>query len=187
MSVYQTGIEPLARSRSNTEQSLDLIFIWATRLCAFSIAGILCFIALEVGHQALPAIQAFGLGFVFQQDWDPVKNIYGVFPMIYGTLITSLIGLLLAVPIGVGTAIFLSENFLPLPVRTTLVFLVELLAAIPSVVYGLWGIFVLIPFVTNPLGHWLYKNLGWFPLFGTDAAGPGLFPAGIVVTIMILP
>ncbi len=186
MTAKLTQSQPMARSRSSFEKSLDRTFIWVTRICAFSIAGVLVLIAIQVGMQAIPAIQKFGLGFVFQQEWDPVKDSYGVLPMIYGTLATSLIGLLLAVPTGVGTAIFLSENFLPMSVRTTLVFLVELLAAIPSVVYGLWGIYVLIPLL-NPISHWLHTNLGWVPFFRTDAAGPGLLPAGIVVTIMILP
>jgi phosphate transport system permease protein len=106
--------------------------------------------------------------------------------MIYGTLVSSFIALLLAVPIGVGTAIFLSEDFLPKPVRAVLAFMVELLAAIPSVVYGLWGIFVLIPFL-GPIGDWLHNNLGFIPLFGTQYIGPGMFPAALVLTVMILP
>jgi phosphate transport system permease protein len=186
MSLQLTEIKPLIRERSGLEKNLDHIFISLTRLCAFAIAGVLVLIAIQVSLQAIPAIQNFGLGFAFRQEWNPVKDSYGVLPMIYGTLATSFIGLLLAVPIGVGTAIFLSEGFLPIAVRSTLVFLIELLAAIPSVVYGLWGIYVLIPLIA-PIGHWLYANLGWIPLFSTDAAGPGLMPAALVVTIMILP
>jgi phosphate transport system permease protein len=106
--------------------------------------------------------------------------------MIYGTLVSSLIALLFAVPLGLGTAIFLSEDFLPPVVRTVLSFLVSLLAAIPSVVYGLWGIFVLIPFL-RPIEMLVYKTLGWIPLFSTPPAGPGMFPAGVVLAIMILP
>ena len=106
--------------------------------------------------------------------------------MIYGTMVSSLIALLIAVPLGVGTAIFLSEDFLPLAVRTPLTFLVELIAAIPSVVYGLWGIFVIIP-ITNKLGGFLHSNFGWFPLFSTPPSGPSMLPAGIVLSIMILP
>ena len=106
--------------------------------------------------------------------------------MIYGTVVSSLIALLIAFPIGVACAIILSENFLPKPVRRILVFLVELLAAIPSVVYGLWGIYVLIPFL-KPIGSWLHNSLGWIPLFSTNYIGPGMFPAGIILSIMILP
>uniref|UniRef100_B8HWD5 Phosphate transport system permease protein n=1 Tax=Cyanothece sp. (strain PCC 7425 / ATCC 29141) TaxID=395961 RepID=B8HWD5_CYAP4 len=180
------ALETDTKIRSGTEKSLDRGFIWLTRIFAFAIALVLLAIALQVGTNAFPAIQQFGLGFIFDQAWDPVNDKYGALPMIYGTLISSLIALLLAVPIGVGTAIFLSENFIPLPIRTTLVFLIELLAAIPSVVYGIWGIFVLIP-ITTALGTWLHENLGAIPLFSTQPSGPGMLPAGLVLTVMILP
>lgn len=97
-----------------------------------------------------------------------------------------MIALIIAIPLGVGAAVFLSEDFLPEQIRTILVFLVELLAAIPSVVYGLWGIFVLIP-LTKSFGTWLNANFGWFPLFSTPPTGPGMLPAGIILAIMILP
>lgn len=138
--------------------------------------------------QAWPAIHTFGLSFLWTRTWNPVtdREVYGVLPMIYGTLVSSFIALLIAVPLGVGTAIFLSENFIPLKIRTILVFMVELLAAIPSVVYGLWGIFVLIPWF-KIVGVWLHNVLGWIPLFGTEPVGPGMLPAGVVLAIMILP
>jgi len=155
---------------------------------AIGIAVILVAIAIVILVESLPAIKDFGLGFLTSSAWNPVKDRedFGAFPVIYGTIVSSLFSLIIAVPLGIGTAIFLSENFIPLKIRTVLVFLVELLAAIPSVVYGLWGIFVLIPLVT-PIGNWLHEHLGWFPLFGTAPAGPGMFPAGIVLSIMILP
>jgi phosphate transport system permease protein len=176
----------VTKPRSDTERVLDRGFLWLTRFFAFAIAAVLLAIAIQVFIQSMPAIQKFGLGFIFAQEWDPVKESYGALPMIYGTLVSSFFALLFAVPIGVGIAIFLSENFLPLQIRTVLVFLVELLAAIPSVVYGLWGIFVLIPILGN-VGDWLFKNFGWFPLFSTDPSGPGMLPAGVILTIMILP
>jgi phosphate transport system permease protein len=186
MALQLSDAKQLIQDKSSIGQTLDKVFIWVTRICAFSIAGILLLIAIQVGIEALPAMQSFGLGFIARQDWDPVKGVYGVFPMIYGTLMTSLVALLLAIPIGIGSAIFLSEDFLPIAFRTVLVFLVELLAAIPSVVYGLWGIFVLIHII-RPVGEWLHQILGWFPLFSTSPSGPGLLPAALVVTIMILP
>ncbi|MGL6136202.1 MAG: phosphate ABC transporter permease subunit PstC, partial [Planktothrix sp.] len=137
-------------------------------------------------EKAIPAIQQFGLGFLFDSAWNPVTSQYGAFPMIYGTLMSSFIALLFAVPLGLGTAIFLSEDFIPLSIRTALTFLVQLLAAIPSVVFGLWGIFVLIPFL-RPVQMFLFQNFGWIPLFGTPPAGPGMFPAGVVLAIMTLP
>jgi phosphate transport system permease protein len=192
MTVHLAESTPLVHAKPSLGQILDKTFIWITRICAFSIAGVLLLIAVQVGLEAIPAIQAFGIGFIFQQEWDPVKvrdgvtGVYGILPMIYGTLMTSFVALLLAIPIGVGSAIFLSEDFLPTAFKTVLVFLVELLAAIPSVVYGLWGIFVLIPLI-RPGGEWLHEKLGWFFLFGTSPSGPGLLPASLVVTIMILP
>ena len=178
----QTTIKP----RASWEKNLDLGFVWLTRLLAMAIAAVLLWIALEVAIEAMPAIQRYGLGFLTSTAWNPVKEEYGALPQIYGTIVTAFIALLLAVPIGVGTALVVSENFLPASVQTVVVFLIELLAAIPSVVYGLWGIFVLIPILT-PIGKVLHSFLGWLPIFGTPPSGPGIFPAGIVLTIMILP
>ncbi|CDN14457.1 Phosphate transport system permease protein PstC (TC 3.A.1.7.1) [Richelia intracellularis] len=153
---------------------------------ALAIAAVLLWIAIQVGIEAIPAIQTFGLKFLTDSSWNPVRNEYGVLPQVYGTLVSSLIGLLIAVPIGVGTAILLSENFLPSQVKTVMVFLVELLAAIPSVVYGIWGIFVLVPILTD-WGKALNANLGWLPIFGSSPTGPGMLPAGIILAIMTLP
>jgi phosphate transport system permease protein len=176
----------IPQSRSETERKIDSSFIWITRIFAWGIIAILILIALPIAVQAFDAFKEFGIGFLFNSAWNPVESEYGAFPMIYGTLVSSLIALLFAVPLGLGTAIFLSEDFLPGFVRTILSFLVSLLAAIPSVVYGLWGIFVLIPFL-RPIQMFVYKTLGWIPLFSTPPAGPGMFPAGVILAIMILP
>ena len=184
-SKRQTGVG----FRSVREKAVDNWFIWLTLAFAMSIGLILLSIALIITWRAWPAIQEYGLSFLFNSSWNPVKGreSYGALPVIYGTLVSSLISLVIAVPLGIGTAIFLSENFIPLKFRTPLVFLVELLAAIPSVVYGLWGIFILIPLV-QPFSMFLHKFFGWIPIFGTPpAGGPGMFPAGIVLAIMILP
>jgi phosphate transport system permease protein len=175
-----------SRSRSQLEKSLDEGFIWLTRVLGIGIGVILLVIALTVAVRALPAIQQYGLGFLLGSDWNPVKEEYGALPMIYGTIVSSAIALLIAVPLGVGTAIFLSEDFLPLQIRTALVFLIELLAAIPSVVYGLWGIAVLIPIITN-VGKFLNSSFGWLPIFSTSPVGPGMLPAGVILGIMTLP
>lgn len=176
------------RSRSPVEKKLDRAFIWLTLVFAVGIGLILVAIALTITFGSLPAIQQFGLGFLTTSTWNPVqgREQYGALPVIYGTIVSSIIALLIAIPLGVGTAIFLSEDFIPLKFRTILVFLVELLAAIPSVVYGLWGIFVLIPII-KPIGTGLHTNFGWIPLFSTPPAGPGMLPAGIILAIMILP
>ncbi|EAW38080.1 phosphate ABC transporter permease subunit PstC [Lyngbya sp. PCC 8106] len=176
----------VGRSRTKAEKQFDSGFIWLTRIFAWGIAVILLLIALPIAQQALPALQKFGLGFLFTSAWDPPNENYGAFPMIYGTIVSSLIALLIAVPLGLGTAIFLSEDFIPPSVRRILTFLVELLAAIPSVVYGLWGIFVLIPFL-RPIQMFFYNTLGWIPFFSTPPAGPGMFPAGVILAIMTLP
>ncbi len=178
----QSGFQP----RTGAEKTLDRGFLWLTRILALGIAALLLFIAITVAIRAMPAIQRYGLGFLFSSAWNPVTDEYGALTTIYGTIVSSAIALLFAVPLGVGTAVFLSEDFLPLAVRTPLIFMVELLAAIPSVVYGLWGIFVLIPLLL-PLGRWLNSTFGWLPIFSTPPGGPGMLPAAIVLTIMILP
>ncbi|MEG3438819.1 phosphate ABC transporter permease subunit PstC [Pannus brasiliensis CCIBt3594] len=176
------------KERSEGEKALDKAFIGLTTAFAVGIGVILLSIALVVLFRSIPAIGAYGLGFLTTSAWNPVqgREEFGALPVIYGTLVSSFIALSIAVPLGLGAAIFLSENFIPLQIRTVLVFLVELLAAIPSVVYGLWGIFVLIPLI-NPIGNWLHDTLGWIPLFSTPPSGPGMLPAGIVLAIMILP
>jgi phosphate transport system permease protein len=186
MTTFAQNSSPGSKSRSSTEKTLDISFIWLTRILALAVAGVLIYIAIVVGIRAMPAIREYGLGFLFNSAWNPVDDSYGALAMIYGTIVSSLIALLIAVPLGIGTAVFLTEDFLPLSVRTPLVFMVELLAAIPSVVYGLWGIFVLVPFFL-PLGQWLHNTLGWIPLFGTEPTNRSMLIAGIVLSIMILP
>jgi phosphate transport system permease protein len=186
MTTNPQNLQSAIKQRSEFDKSLDRNFIWLTRIFALAIAGILLWIALQVAIGALPAIQKFGLGFLIHSDWNPPQDDYGVLPQIYGTLVSSLIGLLIAVPIGVGTAVLLSENFLPSTVKLVLVFLVELLAAIPSVVYGTWGVFVLVPPLIN-FGNWLNATFGFLPIFNTPAASRGMLPAGVILAIMTLP
>lgn len=180
--------DPLARQRTTAEKALDQGFVVITLAAAATIAVILVAIAIILLLQARPALGQFGLEFFRTAQWNPVtgREIYGVLPMLYGTLMTATIALALAVPLGIGTAIFLTENFLPPSLRTVLVFLVDLLAAIPSVVYGLWGIFIVIPAMKR-VGYWLYEHFRQIPLFSTPPIGPGLLPAGVVLGIMVLP
>ncbi|WP_088241669.1 phosphate ABC transporter permease subunit PstC [Calothrix rhizosoleniae] len=186
MNIQDENIHMKIQPRSQLDKLLDRGFIWLTQFFAFAIAGVLLWIAFQVGAQGIPAMREFGLGFLANSAWNPVKSDYGVLPQIYGTLVSSFIGLLIAVPIGVGTAVLLSENFLPSKVKTVMVFLVELLAAIPSVVYGIWGIFVLVPILTN-FGKWLHGILGWVPIFSSPPTGPGMLAAGVILAIMTLP
>jgi phosphate transport system permease protein len=176
---------PLA-SRSGLEKNLETGFKYLTLTFALGIGLILLVIALVIFIRAWPAISTFGLGFITNNTWNPVTNDFGALAIIVGTLVNSFVALLIAIPLGLGTAVFLSEDFIPQKIKTVLVFMVELLAAIPSVVYGLWGIFVIIPLI-KPLGMWLNQFFGWIPLFSSKPVGPGMLPASIVLAIMILP
>ncbi|MEH2375048.1 phosphate ABC transporter permease subunit PstC [Nostoc sp.] len=186
MTTNSQNLSSAMKNRSDVEKSLDRGFIWLTKIFAFGVAATLLWIGSQVAIGAWPAIQKFGAGFLANTTWNPVNDSYGVLPQIYGTLLSSFIGLLIAVPIGVGTAVVLSEDFLPAKVKLVLVFAVELLAAIPSVVYGVWGIFVLVPILTN-FGKWLNSYFGWVPFFSTSPTGPGMLPAGVILAIMTLP
>ncbi|HEY9614381.1 phosphate ABC transporter permease subunit PstC, partial [Allocoleopsis sp.] len=157
--------------------------VWATALAT---AGVLFWMSWVIYKDAAPAVREFGLNFLCSQTWNVGQEKFGALPFIYGTLVSSALALLLAVPTGLAVAIVTSEDFLPGWVRSPLAFLVELIAAIPSVIIGLWGIFVLIPFLL-PFQQWLFDHFKWIPLFNTEPFGPGMFVAGIVLAIMILP
>jgi len=126
------------------------------------------------------------LGFLANSTWNPVEEVYGVFPQVYGTILSSFLALLFAVPLGVGVAVFLTENFLSPKIATPIAFIMELLAAIPSVVYGLWGIFVFLPAI-RPILLVVNQAFGWIPFFSTVPGGRHLFGASLVLAIMILP
>ena len=143
-------------------------------------------LATELTVSAWPALHKFGFGFLITTTWDPVAEVYGAAPMIFGTLVSSLLGLLIAIPLALGTAIFLTE-FAPGWLRQPIAFLVELLAAIPSVVYGLWGVFVLIPFLRSAVVPALRGVLGWTPLFKGVFYGPSMLAGGMILAIMIVP
>ncbi|QNJ08934.1 ABC-type phosphate transport system permease component [Synechococcus sp. Minos11] len=174
------------RHRPPSDKLVDNGFKNLVVLLALMVAIILIGIFIVVGSQAAEAIKAFGLNFVLSSKWDPVRDTYGAFTAIYGTLLTSLLALVLAVPLGVGTAIFLTEDFINGKVREVISNMVELLAAIPSVVLGLWAIFVLEPFV-RPILMAIHNVLGWIPFFSTVPSGPGVMPAVFILTIMLLP
>ena len=147
---------------------------------------LLVFILGEIFTKAWPAIQKFGFGFITGVQWSPNREVFGVLPVLIGTAASSLLALLLALPLGLAIAIFLSEDFLPPPVRQLIRFVIELLAAIPSVVYGLWGIFVVIPLVQT-YGAILAEKLGFLPFFHGPAYGNSLLTASLVLALMVLP
>ncbi len=135
---------------------------------------------------SLPTIKQFGLGFLTGREWQPASDIFGALPFIYGTIVSSVIALIIAVPLSLGIAIFLTEQA-PQKIATPIAFLVELLAAIPSVVYGLWGIFVLAPFIRNYLGYFLQEYFGFLPIFQGRLTGIGMFTGGIILALMVTP
>jgi phosphate transport system permease protein len=155
---------------------------------AFGVVALVALLVYELIHQAWTAIEKFGLGFITSQAWDPVKNDFGALDFIWGTLYTSAIAVVLAAPLSIAIALFLSE-LAPRGIRDVLGALIEMLAAIPSVVIGLWGVFVLGPFLHDHLDSFLSRTLGWTPFFsgGVPATGTGLLTAVIVLTIMIIP
>jgi len=143
-------------------------------------------VAGQLVVSSLPAIKRFGFSFVWKSTWDPVAEVYGAAPMIFGTLVSSLIALVIAVPLALGVAIFLTE-FAPKWVRQPVAFLVELLAAVPSVVYGVWGIFVLIPFLRQVAVPPLRAVLGWTPFFSGVFYGNSMLAGGVILAIMVVP
>ena len=159
------------------------VLVWSM---AIATAALLFWISWTVYQDARPAVEEFGAGFLWDAQWDVPELRFGALPFIYGTLVSSLLAVLLAVPLGVSVAVVTSEKLLPSWARSLLAFLVELIAAIPSVIIGLWGIFVLIPFL-QPIQQFLHARFGWLPLFSTEPFGSSMLAAGVVLAIMILP
>lgn len=155
-------------------------------LAALLTASIPFWMCVLIFKDARPAIAKFGLAFLWTQEWNIDQNLFGALPYIYGTLVSSAIALLLALPIGVAVAIITSEKVLPEGLQVPIAFLVELIAAIPSVIVGLWGRFILIP-ALEPFQAFLYNHFKWIPIFNTQPFGPSMLMAGIVLAIMIVP
>ncbi len=198
----------ISRPPTAREQISDRLFRQCTLVFAWLAVLLVVYVVIRIGAVALPAINTYGASFLIGTTWDANREHFGILPAIFGTLYSSVLGLIIATAFGLAIAVFLSEGFLSLGLDTIvrrvglddsrfwgalpnriedlLKVTIELLAAIPSVVYGLWGIFVVIPMV-RPLAEWLHVHLGWIPLFGTSLSGPGLFPAAIVLAIMVLP
>ena len=173
-------------SKRGSGRLADNSFAAAMLVCACSIFVIVLFILVILIVRSHLSIVQFGWKFFVSQSWDPVAGDFGALPFIYGTLVTSLLALVLAVPLALGVAIFIAE-LCPQPLRAPISFLTELLAAIPSVVYGLWAVFVLVPLMRNILGPFLVKTLGWTGFFTGPNFGVGLLTASIILSIMILP
>jgi len=170
-----------------TEVNLgDRVFRWVTAIFAGSILVILGGMAIQMLRASGPSLAKFGFGFLTSTEWDVVHEEFGALPFIFGTVVSSLVGLVVAVPVALGIAIFLSE-LAPRWLARPLGFVVELLAAIPSVVYGLWGIFVVAPWLRTTVEPFLGKTFGFIPLFSGPPRGYGMLAAGFLLAIMILP
>lgn len=178
--------ESLAKPPTSGDITFDKSFRALTQVFTWLTILLLGYIVYKIGGQAIPAMGKFGLSFLTSTTWDVNAQQFGILPEIWGTLYSSLLALALGGFFGVAIAIFLTQDFLPHKIEVVLNRIVELLAAIPSVVYGLWGIFVLIPMI-RPLAEFLHSNFSWLPFFSTSLSGPGMFPAALVLSIMILP
>lgn len=200
--------EEIARAPSVREVVSDRIFRLGTLAAAWLTVLLVFYLVFRIGWVAAPAVRTYGAAFLSGTTWDANRAQFGILPAIVGTLYSSVLGLAIGAAFGMAIAIFLSERFLssgldavnkffglaenrwwatmPDRIEDLLKITIELLAAIPSVVYGLWGIFVVIPYV-RPAANWFHGHLGWIPFFGTSLSGPGLFPASVVLAIMVLP
>ncbi len=181
------GPGPARRFTGGGARLPDRIFTGATLIVAALLVAILVAVALLLTVASLGAWERFGVGgFLAGRTWDVVNSVYGALPFIVGTLESSLLALVIATPIGLMTAIFLAE-MAPRRVSIPLTFLIELLAAIPSVVIGLWGVFVLSPFLRDTIESFIADTFGWIPFLAGPTFGIGLFSAAVVLAIMILP
>jgi phosphate transport system permease protein len=164
----------------------DAFFGWAMRLCGIGVVALLGLIVYELMVGSRLSWHAFGFKFFVQSQWNPVEEQFGALPFIYGTVVSSILALIIAVPLAVGVAVFITE-MCPVPLRGPLSFTTELLAAIPSVIYGLWAIFILVPLLRTYVQPFLAKTLGWTGLFSGPPYGIGMLAAGVILAIMIIP
>ncbi|MBX3021805.1 MAG: phosphate ABC transporter permease subunit PstC [Bdellovibrionales bacterium] len=194
-----TPSQPLAVEASNedyldrklrNQRRMDAAFRGLTRLLAIGLLGLLLLMIMTLVAGSMPAIKAFGWKFFTSTDWDPVAEQFGAMVPLYGTLVTSFIALAIAVPISFGIALFLTEltpRFLKVPLGIA----VELLAAIPSIIYGMWGLFVFAPFFAKNIQPWMTQNLGELPLIGVLFKGPsmgiGMLTASLILAVMVIP
>jgi phosphate transport system permease protein len=178
--------ESTAAAQLRGSRAGDRIFRGALTAAALAVPLLMAFLVYELYDGSRLAIERFGLGFLTGSTWDPVAEVFGALPLIFGTLLSSLLALVIAVPLSLGVAIYLTE-FAPQVIRQPIAFIIELLAAIPSVVYGLWGIFVLIPVLKSTVFPFLRETLGFLPFFQGPIYGPSMLSASIILAIMIMP
>jgi phosphate transport system permease protein len=172
--------------KSGGSEITDAIFRYAMLACGLCVLALVGLIFYELFVQSHLSRQAFGWKFFFQSDWDPVNDEFGALPFVFGTIVSSVLALIIAVPLAVGVAVFITE-MAPTWLRGPLAFTTELLAAIPSVIYGLWAIFVLVPLLRTDIEPFLGKYFGWTGLFEGVPFGIGMLAAGIILAIMVIP
>jgi len=178
--------KPVPLLQGKVSEVPDTIFATAMRLCGFAVVGLLGLIVYELVRGSQLSWHAFGWKFFAQSDWNPVEESFGALPFIYGTIVSSLLALIIAVPLSVGVAVFITE-MCPVRLKGILSFLTELLAAIPSVIYGLWAIFILVPLLRAYVQPVLGQTLSWTGLFTGPPYGVGMLAAGVILAIMIIP
>jgi len=181
-----TPLQRIRQSRPRSSRIPDAAFSLLILITAISVFAIVVFVAWQLYDKSRLSLHQFGLGFFYGHNWDPVNGDFGAMPFIYGTLVSSFLALLIAVPLSVGVAVYVTE-MCPIRLRAIISFLVELLAAIPSVIYGLWGIFVLAPLLREYVEPFLAKTLGWTGFFSGPMYGIGMLAAGIILSIMVIP
>ncbi len=181
--------EPFSPAASRPARG-DLYFKWLTAVCALVLPLIMIAIGLALAYYSIPALRKFGLGFFISEQWNPVTQQFGALSSIYGTLVSTVLAMLLAVPLSLAIALFLVE-LAPPRISRVVGTMIELLAAIPSIIYGMWGMFVFAPLLANYVQPWLHTYLGWIPGFGLLFQGPpmglGMMTAGIILGFMVLP
>ena len=178
--------QPSKPSASGGQHFGDTAFKWLTLVMALVVFVLIALIGYELFLGSRPALQKFGWHFLVSSDWDPVNDVYGALPFIFGTVVSSAIALIIAVPVSIATAVYLTE-LAPQWLRQPLTMFIELLAAVPSVILGLWGIFVMVPWLRVHLFPWLQAHLGFIPLFQGPIYGVSMLAGGIIVAIMIIP
>ncbi|MFY9559221.1 MAG: phosphate ABC transporter permease subunit PstC [Terriglobales bacterium] len=178
--------KPAPLQQGSVSELPDVLFGWTMRLCGLAVVALLALIVYELIVRSQLSWHTFGWKFFVQSDWNPVEEQFGALPFIYGTVVSSILSLVIAVPLSVGAAVFITE-MCPVGLRGILSFTTELLAAIPSVIYGLWAIFILVPLLRTFVQPFLATTLGWTGLFTGPPYGIGMLAAGVILAIMIIP
>lgn len=180
------GRSPRKWRRTGLGRHADSLFATFAALCGVLVLLVLGYMVISTTGTALPVFSSQGISFVTSTEWDPGDGQFGALAFIYGTVVTSVIALVIAVPLSLGVALF-STEYAPKRLRKPVIYAVDLLAAVPSVIYGLWGVFVLLPLFLQPVANFLATYLGWIPIFKGPASGLSYFGAGIILAIMITP